>query len=225
MSHDVPQSRLHAWDVAKREDRWHFDYPKGAARLASTDGERIFQPAGNAVHAVKAADGTEVWKDEFSAQIRMYGPMVRDGRVVSVRGPYGPATVECLDAATGKQIWTALTGSRASQQPAMTEDEVLVPVMMEDGIDRFSLKDGTRLGRFKTPIRPDSTIAVSPNRIYIGGQKMVAALDRKTGAVVWKQDYSGDIAFLAIAGDKLLVARLDGFLDALGAAPAPAPPH
>ena len=66
--------------------------------------------------------------------------------------------------------------------------------------------------------RPDQTSTMLPvyrDAFNVGGVGFVAAFDRESGAPVWTIDIDGEAARIAIEGDSLLLATLDGFLHRL----------
>ena len=223
-SQEEKKSRIHAIDPATHLDKWRFDFMGGTGRMSSSDGQRVFVPSTTGVHAVGAADGQLAWEVAFPAQVRVCEPVVAGGRVVEAYGGYGPGTLACYDAATGKVLWTRQTEGRLAAGPTVTDDEIFIPIMQPAVVARYALADGAPHDPLVVPGRVDVRVVVAPHRIYWAADKTIGATDRATGQEAWRLDVDGSVSTLVVAGDMLLAVRFDGFLSAIESAPGGAAP-
>ncbi len=221
-SANVQENRLHAIDPATGTGKWATDFASATGRSASSDGQRIFVGASDAILAFDAATGKPAWTHAFPVVTRVYTPMVSGGRVLVARGSYGPGTIEALDAATGKPAWTRQLAGRIATQPVATDTEILLP-MMDGKIERVLIADGTTAGLLDPGGRCDARPVLSPERLYVPVEHAIVAFDRATWQRAWTVELESQappgtgILHLAVMGTRLVAVRLDGFMHVLEA--------
>lgn len=216
VSSQSPNSILYALDPATGATRWRWEYPNGVAGVAAADGERVYVTVADGLRAARLADGVEQWHWPRDRAITQYGPLARDGRLYEIHGGMQPWDAGCLDAATGKPIWTAKLPGRGCAPPALAASHLLVP-MVDATLVRVSISDGKVEIPRALAARVETRPAVGRKLAYLGAGTLVLALDRETLEEAWRLDVGGPIAWVTIDGERLLVARLDGFLHCLGA--------
>jgi outer membrane protein assembly factor BamB len=210
-----PESFLHALDVATLTVKWVARYPFGTATMPAADAERVYVAVADGVRALNLADGKPAWSHLGARTLGRQGPVVRDGRVFIASGGLGQWTARCLEAPTGKVLWSRDLGDRLSGGFAATQDELLMPTMSSTLL-RVSAKDGSLVGHVKLRARCDVRPAVAPGRVYLAAKNAVDALDRRSFERLWGVELDSDVASLSIAGDRVLVTRFDGYVHAIG---------
>lgn len=175
------------------------------------------------LRCLSASDGQRLWTYETGDQIRC-GASIGGGRTF-LGGCDGG--LHLVDLKTGKGVGEpfSLDGPTGST-PAVSGQDVFLPTM--GGIVyRFSLSDakpsgpdsaaGNPVWQYQDPdmaMEYRSDVAVGPDRVIATSkQKQVDALDRETGALLWRKTLRrrADASPL-IAGDDVWIASTDGRL-------------
>src|SRR5262249_5402167 len=132
VNHDHRNSRANTAEksispdnVAQLVPRWRVD---GLSAVTSTPavvaGVVYFGDSSGAVHALRTADGTEVWKRQLGSAVRP-SPLVTGDRVYA---PESNGTLHALDRVTGEIVWSAPLDT----QPLLSIDSS--PVLAGDTI-------------------------------------------------------------------------------------------
>lgn len=187
------------------------DAPRGAVAAGDL---AILQ--GNGLRAVKPATGEVVWKSAAGAYALVWRAKEGD-RVVVLNGK----AMTCLDAATGKELWTVEADLQASHgSAALLEGDILVGHVVDKG-GKTGKFQGWRLGDKGAarlwedePLAIDENLAVSltPARAYLLGKNEIRCLDLASGKLLGKQtDFPtgqgpGSNQWLAVVGNRLLLA-------------------
>jgi outer membrane protein assembly factor BamB len=192
------------------------------------DGPRVvFGAADNLVYALERATGKELWRRDLKAPIDTE-PISFDGKVVI--GNRGPG-VHALAAETGEIVWrTPFWGSWVESTPVVREGVVYVGSSDLTRVSAIDGKDGRILWRSNVFGWAWGTPLLDGGRIFIGVAGVepyfirhvagVAALDQRSGKVLWRWPYAkpqgaflwGFASSPVKAGDAILLAGLDGTL-------------
>jgi polyvinyl alcohol dehydrogenase (cytochrome) len=167
-----PNPGLDTADVPRLKLKWAFAYPgQQTWGQPTVVGSRVFvsDPIGS-VYALDAKTGCTVWKANFGAATRnalSVGPGPKGGpRAVAYFGDQA-AVVHAVDAEDGHELWSSKVDNhpqaRVTGSPALAGDRLLVPVS--------SLEEGA---------------AISPTYACCTFRGSVAALDTRTGKVLWQ---------------------------------------
>lgn len=170
--------------------RWQFDTPSAAAcSTPATDGDTAFVLAGDNVHAVAAADGTERWSTAVGAgdagtnATPQSAPAVRRDTVYVCPGG---AAVVALDAVDGRQRWRVDLADAGGALAAVGRRRVFVG--LDDGTIRaYDAVDGsvewTRAvadhGRLLPAVVGDTLVAANATG-------SLHALSRDDGTEAWQ---------------------------------------
>jgi outer membrane protein assembly factor BamB len=219
---------FHAVDEKTGTRRWRFQAGAKVRNGALVDGPRIvFGAADNRVYALERATGKEQWRRDLKAPIDTE-PARLDGKILI--GNRGPG-VYALDAATGEIAWrTPFWGSWVESTPVVRDGVVYVGSSDLTRVSAIDGKDGHVLWRSNVYGWSWGTPLVDGGKIYVGvggvepyfirHAASVAALDQKTGRILWRWPYAkpqgafvwGFASSPVRAGDFILLAGLDGTL-------------
>jgi outer membrane protein assembly factor BamB len=241
-----------ALDAATGETEWHYrefdpkDNIKSSPTLA---GGRVYFGGENAVYALDAETGDEVWTRHIATHPDA-SPAVVDG-VVYYGAPTGggsgpPATLWALDAASGDTVWTAgIDDVSLRTSPAVADGSVYVVASSRrvctsvggdgeaecSGVTRgrlFALDTASGDRQWTADIKTDtrSSPAVADGVIYVGCRDRLSAVTTD-GETAWRVAFEGDRedgpyvkSSPAVTDGHVFVGASDGRLRAITAAPS-----
>jgi outer membrane protein assembly factor BamB len=218
---------LHAVDAASARRVWRFE-TKGKIRTdALVDGPRVYVGSlDNGVYALDRKTGAQLWRQETRAPVTS-SPALIDGKVIS--GNRGPGLV-ALSPADGAILWRALYwGSWVESSAVAYGDRFYIGSSDLRRVSCYDPKDGRLVWRTDVFGWNWGRPAVTEKLVYVGvagGSPYVirhvpslTALDRATGAIVWRWTppesgalQTGFPAGPVIDGKTLVIAALDGTL-------------
>jgi outer membrane protein assembly factor BamB len=185
-----------AYDVGSGRQCWRF-FSGGPIRLPpASDGARVFAGSDDGwLYALGAEHGNLLWKFKAAPKSRLVvgncrlidtwcirgGPVVADGQVYVAAGiwPFMGIFIHCLDAASGKPLW-----SNSSDGEAFT--------LQPHGAMSFG------------GIAPQGSLAVSGNHLLVpGGRTLPACYDRRTGQALY-YEMAGNTGGHEVAADSRL---------------------
>lgn len=165
----APNAGIDAGNVGRLALAWAWAIPSGAAGAVSVAGERVYLATGTGdVVALDAKSGCTLWSHPTDRLVRSVSvATLSNGRGIVVFGD-GRAFVTALDAKSGRRLWsTALEDhalAKVTAAPSVLGDRVYVAMStIEDPLQHF----------------PDYPCCTS--------RGSVAALDARTGRLLWKQ--------------------------------------
>jgi outer membrane protein assembly factor BamB len=160
------------------------------------------------IRCLEAADGKEVWKDQYEAEgakgaAKSFSgprcsPTVAEGKVVTL-GTNG--TLSCLDAATGKVLWRnddykgSVPQFSASSSPIVVNGLCMAQVGGSSGaVIALDLASGKEKWKWTG----DGAAYASPDLLTVGGAKVIIAemdssivgLGATDGKVLWKTPFA-----------------------------------
>lgn len=146
------------------------------------------------LHAFRVSDGTEAWRQHFWVSWVESTPRIVDGTLYV--GSSDLRAVRALDAATGSPLWSTDVYGSAWASPLVVRDTVFMGVA---GVKPY----------------------------VIDHRASIVAIDRKNGSLRWRRaesqpaapGTSGHPGSLALAGDVVIAAGVDGSLIALPVSP------
>lgn len=153
----------------------------GTARFLTAEGD-------GSIECLDARDGHLIWRSVTTFAV-FASPIVVGGRVYCGEGLHENqnSRLYCLDAATGKTIYTVPTRSHAEAAPTMCADR-LVFSAGDDGFICIDPKDGHKLWTNACG-HCDCSAASDGSRIYVGTaykSDSAVCIDVQTGKTVWK---------------------------------------
>lgn len=165
----APNAGIEASNVARLSLAWAYSIPSGAAGPVSVAGDRVYLATGTGdVVALDAKSGCTLWTHATDRLVRSVSvATLSNGRGIVVFGD-GRAFVTALDARNGRRLWSTAVDDHAltkvTAAPSVFGDRVYVAMSsIEDPLQHF-------------PEYPCCTSRGS-----------VAALDAKSGKLLWKQ--------------------------------------
>ena len=186
-----------ALDAASGNVAWRYKL-SGPAQSAPTaaDGKVYVVTAGNVLHAVNQADGTEAWQyagiPETAGVLSSASAAVSGGTVVV---PYSSGEVIAFDAGSGDTKWAdAVVRSTRTLAVSGLTDVAASPIIAEGVVYATGvagrtiavrLSDGERL--WEQNIGSASTPALSGNALFlIDLEDNIVAMDRSSGKLFWR---------------------------------------
>jgi outer membrane protein assembly factor BamB len=218
---------VHAVDAASARRLWRFE-TKGKIRSdALVDGARVYVGSlDNGVYAIDRKSGAQLWRQETRAPVTS-SPALIDGKVIS--GNRGPGLV-ALNPADGEILWRGLYwGSWVESSAVAYGNRFYIGSSDLRRVSCYDPKDGRLVWRTDVYGWNWGRPAVTEKVVYAGVAggspypirhvPSLTALDRATGAIVWRwvPPESGALqagfpAGPVIEGKTLVIAAIDGTL-------------
>jgi serine/threonine protein kinase/outer membrane protein assembly factor BamB len=164
-----------------RPPRWSVDVP-GTARLSVTDGVVYLLGHDSTVRSIASRDGTVRWTYALQDTNRRYSD-----KSLAAGGSYfieDKPGLCAIDLATGRLRW-----SLKSTFLVTAARDLVVALQFDDRWSLLGLDPDTGATQWAVPsagAQPDAA-AVRSGRVFLVAQKMITALDARTGAVLWQQ--------------------------------------
>lgn len=165
----APNAGIDADNVARLELAWAYAIPSGAAGPVSVAGDRVYLATGTGeVVALDAKSGCTLWSHATDRLVRSVSiATLSNDRSIVVFGD-GHAFVTALDARNGRRLWSTAVDdhplAKVTAAPSVYRDRVFVAMSsIEDPLQHM----------------PDYPCCTS--------RGSVAALDAKSGKLLWKQ--------------------------------------
>ena len=211
--------KLRAVDAKTGEVRWTFEAESSISAppnlLPGDNGCLVVGSYDNSIYCVNLKDGTSRWKVPTEGHVHG-SPAILDGKIIAT-GCDG--FLRIIDGKSGKEASAIQAGSYIAASPAVDDGKLYVGTFDNEVIGVDVAKEEI-LWRYKHPKREFpfySSPAVTRDTIILGGRdKMVHALDRKTGEARWTHSMRTRVdASPVVVGDRVYVADLTGVLKAL----------
>lgn len=188
-------------DAATGRKQREFDAWAGAVPWAGKDrvylGGRLERK--ETTNAIGASDrilclNTVKWRVEWAADVKGAGPAAESGDRVYAQGPGG--VIVCLDAKTGKPVWTSAdrTGMVGYHPPLILKDRVVASGFGEGRMLCVDAKTGKKLWTWE-PSGALEAGQVTPvlweGKILVTALPGAALVDPSNGKPVWTADLGG----------------------------------
>lgn len=189
-----------------------------------SDGVVVIRTIDGKIFALDAATGDRLWiYDRTVPSLTLRGtstPVIANGLIIA---GFDGGRLTALEVKTGKLIWeTKVAVSRGRSelermvdidaQPLIVGDTIYVTTFQAD-VSAISLENGQVL--WQRDISSHSEIGADANNLYITDETgIVWALDRFSGASIWKQEKltHRQVTGPAILGDRVIVGDFEGYL-------------
>ncbi|MBL8826973.1 MAG: PQQ-like beta-propeller repeat protein [Planctomycetaceae bacterium] len=202
--------RLYAID-ARGMFLWSFRTADNiATRPVIADDRVIFASESGQIDALHAADGTVAWK--FSAPSAIASSPVTHGKHVLFGCDDGG--VYALDVETGSLVWNTPGGSPIDAPLAINGDRVFA-VNHGDELLAFDVADGRAVWTTRLGLDCETSPVVVGERVLVVTEGRLAALDRTTGARLWRSDDQQFVGPVVSVGELLFVADQRGVVHQL----------
>jgi outer membrane protein assembly factor BamB len=196
---------LAAHDLQDGRELWRATLNPDHAVAA--DGERVYVAAGDAVQALRARDGTVVWRAPAGALTS--APLVKDGWVIVT-----PARkTMALRATDGTTVWSRDTATQRVR--GTIEGDTLVLPMTNGHLDALDLKTGTPKWTQTLGGIPAESLVLG-TRIYLGAtDKYFYCVDLDTGEIEWRYRVGAVVRGRAASdGERVYFVALDNLVRA-----------
>jgi outer membrane protein assembly factor BamB len=239
---DGKSQEVFALESATGKVRWHAAVPRGssqevpvsddtghAANSPATDGTRVYAVFASGDLAAFDYSGKRLWSKSLGTLDSSYGYAsslaVWDGKVIVQwdhgADSQGKSALIGLDGATGKQVWrTPRPVGAAWASPVVVDGRIFtssMPLVMAH--DAASGKELWRVELMHGDVAP-SPVVVNDVVYVANDQAVAAAINAKTGQVIWKTEEGRlpDIVSPLCDGKFLLLSHGGGDLTCLDAA-------
>lgn len=177
------------------------------------DGKVFFSSADDRLHALSAATGERLWSYSRGTY-KTVTPRVYASPALSVRGNlihlFSDGTVVCLSSDTGKEVWVRkvvkeFDASVPPRRTPLADSGAVYLIDDNEAVIALSEDNGEVKGIYNT-IKASDFVIPDSRSIVIAGDGQVMAIDRTTGAQLWKTPLSrGEVVSVASAGGYLFV--------------------
>ncbi|HET7620237.1 MAG TPA: PQQ-binding-like beta-propeller repeat protein [Vicinamibacterales bacterium] len=193
-----------AYSIEDGHERWRSELTTDQPMAVASD--TIFVAAGGAVHALRAADGTSVWR---APDLVPTAPLLaRAGWLVVAT----EAGLVALRAADGAVVWRRQIGA-IHEQPAIEGDRLYASTA--DGrIVALDVRSGTPIWEQRLDAAPGAILAL-PDRVFVGAARRLFCLKTVDGGIDWVWRIGAEIKGRPAAdADRVYFAALDNVLHA-----------
>jgi outer membrane protein assembly factor BamB len=193
-----------AYHRADRRELWRTQLATNLP-LAAHD-ELVLVSSGEAIHALRAADGSEVWR---TAVGKPSAPLlVKDGWLIVATAD----TLTALRASDGATIWTAEAGVQR-QRGAISGDVLFIPQVNGHLVARDLLNGKVRWTASLGGIVGEPFVL--GDDVFVGAGKVFFCLKADSGEVRWRYRVGADMRGVASSdGDRVFFTALDNLVRA-----------
>jgi outer membrane protein assembly factor BamB len=199
-----------ALDPATGERRWEHRCPAGRSAPVAAAGRVILGLTSGDLLALDASSGKQAWR------IGVDGPMSFAPAAMgsSVLVGDGGRRLRCVDAETGRVLWTrAVKGRFQGDGPAVSTRAVVFALDSME-VEAYDPATGRRLwNRWAGTIHLSSP-AMAGNLVLYGSRTRLVALDARTGDDAWQVELDAEVA-CPLVSDRKVYAMAGGSLVAL----------
>lgn len=138
------------------------------------------------LNAFSMKDGARLWRNTDYSFDTILTPAIADGRLYI--GSYFDQdhNVYCLDAKTGKKLWTYLTGAAVLGTPTIANGVVYIG-SQDNALYALDAKTGALRWRFAGSLMFLAAPLIQDGIVYAPSQDgYIYALDARTGAIFWR---------------------------------------
>jgi len=231
------RGHLRAYRCKDGEPLWTHEYGGRLFHRPTSDGQRVYFMSNRGLTAAAVADGTEAWATKLPFGD---GPVIALVKPALVCAAGDDGTLYAVDAATGKQVWTAdLMGDAPADPPGFSGERariqgtkarptslaadggtVFVSVFDQCRVVAFDAASGKKLWSFQTGGWVYGRAVATARHVFIGSQDdHFYCLDRQTGKKVWSFKTGNRIeSGGAVDGSRVYFASCDGHVYCLNLA-------
>ncbi len=209
--------KFHAVDRSTGKRAWLFETGAEIIASAAIVGDNvIFGSYDSTLYCLRMEDGKRVW--EFRTQDRINGSPAIAGGLTFVTGC--DQHLRAIDIKTGKEKFDLPLNQFMISSPAVL-DSMLYVGTHESEVLAIDITKPDIVWRFQEKGKEQpyhSSAAVTNDLVIIGGQdKLLHALDRKTGKQVWSYAANGQInSSPVVVGKRIFFGSNDGHLYEVG---------
>lgn len=193
-----------AYSLEDGRERWRSQLTTDQPMAVASD--TVFVAAGGAVHALRAADGTSLWR---APDLVPTAPLLARAGWLIVATDAGLAA---LRAADGAVIWRRQIGT-IHEQPAIEGDRLYASIA--DGrIVALDVRSGTPIWEQRLDAAPGAVLAL-PDRVFVGAARRLFCLKTADGGIDWVWRIGAEIKGRPAAdADRVYFTALDNVLHA-----------
>lgn len=195
--------KITALDAKDGHERW--TKSKDVAVPLALDTERVYVSGGEALEALRIADGASVW---VAPRIKTAAPLVVEGGSVLA---LTDSEVIAIRATDGKVVWRQPAGG-ARLPPAVDGDRVYIGA--QDGrVVAMRLESGEQIWEHYLE-KGVTTLAASQGLVYAGaGDNAFYCLESKLGEVKWRRSIGAQIkGHIAVDEDHVYFGAFDNVI-------------
>jgi len=222
------EAELVALDSATGEERWRTAVSSEILSIPRiSEGVVVVQTVDGNIAGLDASDGKRMWiRDRSAPVLTLRGtstPLIVQDIVLA---GFASGKLTALDIQSGRQVWevaVAVSRGRSELQrivdldsDAAIRDGILYVTSFQGRLVAISLQDGRML--WNRDMSAYAGIAVDNRQVYVSdADSELWALDRRTGASLWKQGKlrRRDLTGPAVTGEYVGVGDFDGYIHLL----------
>jgi outer membrane protein assembly factor BamB len=199
-------AHLAALDIRNGREVWRIQ--KDVSSPFTADAGLVFVSAGDAIEALRAADGASAW---LVPRLKAVAPLLAAGGLLFV---VSDAEIVAIRTQDGQVAWRHPAGG-ARHAPAIDGDRLYLGA--DDG-RILAMETATGVVRWETYVSGGVTaIAAHRDRVYVGaGDKFLYCLDGRSGTVKWPVRVGAIVSgSIAVDDERVYFAALDNVVRAL----------
>jgi outer membrane protein assembly factor BamB len=196
-----------AYRLSDNQQLWR--QPLAPEQPVAPDGDRVFIAAGEAVHALNAADGSLLWRQPTGT---LTAPLLaKDGWVIAASA----SKLYALRATDGEIIWS-VDHTLQRQRAAISGDYLFLP-LASGAVRAVDLSSGATRWDWRVAGAPAEPLVVG-DRLYVGAtDKHFYSVNIKNGETDWKWWVGAEVrARAASDGERIYYLGLDNLVRAVG---------
>jgi outer membrane protein assembly factor BamB len=203
---DISTGRVE-WRYSLKKERGIQNQLRG--EMAAADGD-VFLPTDDGIVALRGSRGEVIWRASEDAWVTR-GAIDADGTVVVFAHQ---SRLAAYEPRTGRVRWSTRVPDWVRGRPMIAGR--LVYVQSRTHVLRgYDARDGRLVWSRELGGPISERMAVDADEVYLGSGAQVIALDRRTGAILWRNAVRGDGVGDLVVGDQMLYVAHEAGIEAL----------
>jgi outer membrane protein assembly factor BamB len=205
----IEENRLVAYELTTGKQLWLVEARPQRAPVAG--GDFVFIVEDDAIVAMKASDGTRVWRTAIDGTLAAPPVWSAGWLLVAVRG----GAIVALRADDGRRIWRREVGVTVHAPPAISGTRVYLP--LEDWrIVALRIEDGEPVWERKLGGTPDPILALDDRLFVSAADGYCYSIETDKGQVDWRKRIgAAAVGLPAVDEHRVYIVSLDNVVRAL----------
>lgn len=207
--------KFHCVDAKTGDKRWVFDTEADITSAANFDGDKVLFGCGNQLLYCfdKHKGGKPLWTFKLAGGPVMGSPAIINNRTFLAGCD---SVLHVIETIKGQEIKSVELDGQVGSTPALAGNHLYVGTMTNQ-VQAIDWKEGKVVWTYEAKKKQQpfyASVAVTEDLVIAGGRdKLIHALDRKTGDAQWTFATGGRVdSSPVVAGQRIYVGSLDGKL-------------